>query len=282
MGGHTFDYFGITNENIVNFIPSHYERVSVFEYTATDNPYADLDGNNIPEVAIGRWPVRSVEELQTIINKTKTWHDNREENPFMDGFLVAQAQDSQGLDFSEQLSGRVAGPLLNLTEFDQIEQLDLDDLPDGVTDVVSHTREQLAEQINSGTDLISFSGHASQTAWGFQNIINTDFIRSLENQGEPTLLMPLACYITHYEDVSTNTLAHQWLFAGEQGAAAIHGASVLGEYRENGIFAQRYINQSRDVDTVGQAILKAKQALGTNNEILHNWILLGDPALPIR
>ena len=86
VGGHTFDYFGITNENIVNFIPSHYERVSVFEYTATDNPYADLDGDNIPEVAIGRWPVRSVEELQTIINKTKTWHDNREENPFMDGF----------------------------------------------------------------------------------------------------------------------------------------------------------------------------------------------------
>ena len=92
-----------------------------------------------------------------------------------------------------------------------------------------------------GTDLISFSGRGSPTAWGFQNAVNTAFIQGLEHQGEPVLLMPLACYITHYESVSTNTLAHQWLFAGDIGAAAIHGASVLGEYLDNGLFAERYL-----------------------------------------
>ena len=282
VGGHTFDYFGITDDNIVNFIPSHYERVSVFEYTATDNPYADLDGDNIPEIAIGRWPVRSVADLQTIISKTVTWHENRAGDQFQDAYLLAQARDSQSLDFAEQLEGRVAAPLSQLEGINQVNQLSLDELPEGVTDVVSFTRAQLAEQINSGTELISFSGHASQTSWGFQNIINTDFIRSLENQGQPSLLMPLACYITHFEDVSTNTLAHQWLFAGEQGAAAIHGASVLGEYRENGLFAERYLRRSAEQTTVGGAILEAKKQLGSQNEILHNWVLLGDPTLPIR
>jgi len=184
--------------------------------------------------------------------------------------LIAQAEDGQSLSFSEQLESRV-----------QVPQLNLGQLPDGVSDVVSYTRQQLAEQINSGTELISFSGHASPTAWGFQNIINTDFIRGLENHGQPTLLMPLACFITHFEDVSTNTLAHQWLFAGEQGAAAIHGASVLGEYRENGIFAERYIKESKGSSNIGEAILKAKRSSGSNNEILHNWTLLGDPTLPI-
>ena len=282
VGGHTYDYFGITDDNIVNFIPSHYRPVSVFEYTATDNPYADLDGDNVPEVAIGRWPVRSITDLQTIIKKTKDWHQNREDNPYQDAYLLAQATDGQSLDFTEQLGGRVKSPLSLLDEIDNISILSLDNLPEEAVSVVGFARSELAEQINNGTDLISFSGHGSPTAWGFQNIINTGFIQGLENQGEPVLLMPLACYITHYESVSTNTLAHQWLFAGDIGAAAIHGASVLGEYRENGLFAERYINQSKESQTVGQAILKAKQALGSNNEILHNWILLGDPALPIR
>jgi len=282
VGGHTFDYFGITNESIVNFVPSHYRAVSVFEYTATDNPYADLNGDNIPELAIGRWPVRSVDELSLIIKKTKDWHQNRQDNPYQDAYLLGQSIDGQNLNFAEQLNNRVKAPLLTLDEIDQINQLFLDELPDGVTDVVSYTRQQLAEQINGGTDLISFSGHASPTAWGFQNIINTSFIQSLENQGDPILLMPLACFITHYESVSTNTLAHQWLFSGDRGAAAIHGASVLGEYRENGLFAQRYLNQSKTSNTVGEAIKKAKQQLGSGNEILHNWVLLGDPTLPIR
>lgn len=282
VGGHTYDYFGITDDNIVNFIPSHYRPVNVFAYTATDNPYADLDGDNVPELAIGRWPVRSLTDLQTIIKKTKDWHQNRENNPYQSAYLLAQATDGQSLDFTEQLNGRVQSPLSLLDEMDSISILSLDNLPEGVTDPVAFTRTSLAEQINNGTDIISFSGHGSPTAWGFQNIINTSFIQSLENQGEPVLLMPLACYISHYESVTTNTLAHQWLFAGDIGAAAIHGASVLGEYRENGLFAERYLRKSKTSTTLGEAILKAKQELGSQNEMLHNWALLGDPTLPIR
>ena len=186
------------------------------------------------------------------------------------------------MDFGQQLDIRVGMPLLELDGIHALNKLYLDDLPEGVSDVVSFTRTELAEQINKGTEIISFSGHASPTAWGFQNIINTDFIKGLENQGEPVLLMPLACYITHYESVTTNTLAHQWLFAGDVGAAAIHGASVLGDYRENGLFAERYLNKASTADTIGQAIREAKQELGSNNEMLHNWALLGDPTLPIR
>jgi len=282
VGGHTFDYFGISDSNIVNFIPSHYKPVSIFAYTATDNPYADLDGDNIPEIAIGRWPVRSVSDLQTIIKKTKDWHQNRENDQYQSAYLVAQATDGQNLDFTEQLNIRVRNPLSQLENIDSTSMISLDNLPDDVDNAIAFTRASLAEQINNGTDLISFSGHGSPTAWGFQNIVNTSFIQGLENQGEPVLVMPLACFITHYESVSTNTLAHQWLFAGDIGAAAIHGASVLGEYRDNGLFAERYLRHSKSVNTIGEAILNAKKELGVTSETLHNWALLGDPTLPIK
>ena len=151
-------------------------------------------------------------------------------------------------------------------------------------------REQIAQAFSNGVDLMSFSGHGSNAAWGTQTIVNTDFVKSLNNQGRPPVVMPLACYTTNYESLNTNTLAHQWLFAdvGDQqvnnniGSVAIHGATVLGEYRENAIFAERYLNQVTASATIGEAIKKAKQQMATQNLMLNNWALLGDPALPLR
>ena len=94
--------------------------------------------------------------------------------------------------------------------------------------------------------------------------------------------MPLACYTTNYEHPSVNTLAHQWLFAGDKGAVAIHGASVLGEYRNNAVFSERYINQMPSSKTVGEAIFKAKNEMANSNQLLHNWAYLGDPTLPLH
>jgi len=281
VGGHTHDFFGITNENIVNFIPSHYRPVNVFEYTATDNPYADLDGDNIPEIAIGRWPVRSVDDLKLIIKKTKDWHQNRQDKTFQDALLIAQAPDGQNLSFSKQLDGRVDIPLQQTDEINQIQKLYLESYRSS-GNVIADVRNEIATAINDGVDLVSFNGHGSPISWGFQGVVNTNFIRNLDNAGKPILLMPLACYITHYESVSSNTLAHQWLFSGDRGAAAIHGPSVLGQYRENGIFAERYLRFAKQSKTVGEAILKAKKEMGSNNQMLHNWAYLGDPTLPIR
>ena len=97
--------------------------------------------------------------------------------------------------------------------------------------------------------------------------------------------MPLACYTTYYQGLNTNTLAHQWLFAGTQGAVAIHGASMLGDFRENGMFAERVLQQQHSISgtvRLGQAILNAKRKMSSANQMLDNWTLLGDPTLWVQ
>ena len=284
VGGHTYDYLGKLDENIVNFIPSHYSEVSIFDFTPSDNVFADLNDDNIPELAIGRWPVRSSDDLNAIISKSITWHENKDANPYQSALMLSQADDSSGLNFEKQLDMRVKLPLSNLDEFEQIEHISMKQLnaQTDIDDPVESARQSIQSQINDGLDLLSFSGHASFGFWGFQGVVNTDFVKNLSNQGKPTIVMPLACYTSNYENPSINTLAHQWLFAGEQGAAAIHGASVLGEYRENAIFAERYLNQSAKSKTIGEAILMAKKEMGSANQMLQNWAYLGDPTLPLR
>ncbi len=283
VGGHTYDYRGVSGQAVINYIPAHYREVNIFKFAPTDNPYADLDGDNLPEVAIGRWAVRDEQDLAAIVDKTKAWHQNRNDDIYQSALLISQPTDSRGLNFSDQINGRVGFPLAELTEFSEVANVSLQDAIDsGAQDPVAQTRAQIKAAINTGSDLISFNGHGSTAAWGFQGVVNTEFVQSLDNAGQPVIVMPLACYTTYYESPTVNSLAHQWMFAGDTGAVAVHGASVLGEFRENAIFAERYLRHSKDATTVGQAIKNAKRAMASSNSMLHNWALLGDPALPVR
>ena len=283
VGGHTYDYLGNLDQNIVNFIPTHYRAVSIFNFTPSDNVFADLNNDQIPDIAIGRWPVRTQADLSTIIKKAKDWQANRDASPYQDALLLSQPPDSSRLNFAKQLDMRVGIPLDQLSEFQTVSKISMQQLLDtGVENPVQTARDEIKNQLNLGLELLSFNGHGSYGSWGFQGVVNTDFVKSLSNHGKPTLLMPLACYTSNYEHPSINTLAHQWLFAGDQGAAAIHGASVLGDYRENAIFVERYLNNVASSKTIGEAIFKAKNEMASANQMLHNWAYLGDPTLPLR
>lgn len=283
VGGHSVDYRGLTDAAVTNFIPSFYRPVNILAFSPTDNPVADTDGDQRPDIAVGRWPVRSNDDLNAIVNKTTQWHLRRSGNIYQNALLVAQAPDNRGLDFTEQIFGRVALPMQALAEFQDIDLLDMAQLSDAQSgDPVKEAQQAIREAISNGLDVLSFAGHASTASWGFQGIVNTDFIRSLDNVDNPLVVMPLACYTTNFEALSVNTLAHQWMFAGDQGAVAIHGASVLGSHRENAIFAERFLLQAREAKTYGEAIQRAKQQMSSYNSMLNNWVLLGDPGLPLH
>jgi hypothetical protein len=280
VGGHTYDYLDVLNTGAINFIPTHYRPVSYAEYATADNVFADLDDDNLPDLAIGRWPVRSVTDLQSIIAKSQAWQTKRKTTNNQNAVLIAQPVDSRKLNFEDSLEGRIAPQITALNQFSEPERVYLQRIEsDGVSEPIAHARALISEAINSGTDLVSFAGHASTSGWGFQGIVNTQLIQDLENYNDPVIVMPLACYTTDYQDLSSNTLAHQWMFAGTQGAAAIHGAAFLGDYRENGIFAERFLKKSRSVTVLGKAIQQAKRQMGSANQMLHNWTLLGDPTL---
>ncbi|WP_189397989.1 C25 family cysteine peptidase [Arenicella chitinivorans] len=282
VGGHSYDYRGLSGQHVVNYIPTFYRAVSVLNFAPTDNPLADLNGDRVPELAIGRWPVRTSGDLSNIVDKTLQWHTLREQQPYQDALLLAQAVDNRNLDFAEQLQGRVAIPLMAMPEFDGVSLIDLDGVRQGAM-TIQEARDQVRESIDGGVGLLSFAGHASTAGWGYQGVVDTQFIQSLDNTDTPLIVMPLACYTTNYESTSINTLAHQWLFAGLQGAVAIHGASVLGEYRENALFAERFLRAgAAGATTIGEAILNAKREMVGTNPMLNNWVLLGDPALPLR
>ena len=241
--------------------------------------YADIDEDNLPEIAIGRWPVRTQADLESIVDKSIAWQELSAGDSLASNVLfIAQENDGQNLNFEASLEGSLASNLNHQPGLLDINRVYLEDI--NSESPIQDARTAISETINNGTRLVSFAGHASNAGWGFQGIVNTSVIQSLSNAGQPTVVMPLACYTTDYQTLSTNTLAHQWMFAGQQGAVAVHGATSLGEYRNNGIFAEKILKASKTAQTLGEAILNAKRSMAPVNQILHNWALLGDPSIP--
>ncbi|NIP37544.1 MAG: hypothetical protein GWO07_03070 [Candidatus Dadabacteria bacterium] len=62
--GDTYDYMDYLNKGSVSFIPSIYEPSSeIITFAPSDSVLADIDGDKIQDVAIGRFPVRTDTEL---------------------------------------------------------------------------------------------------------------------------------------------------------------------------------------------------------------------------
>lgn len=280
VGGHSYDYLNYLDQDSVSFIPTWYRPVDLIQYGPTDTPFIELNDDGRPDRAIGRWPVRTLTDLQNIIRKTIEWDSNQMSSE-RSALLIAE-QKSGNMDYAQQLDTSVAA---TVNKWSDVSRVYLDEVfaqdPAGT---IGDARQSIVERINQGVGLTMFNGHGSPSSWTFQSLVSWQHLQQLENHGKPTIVMPLACYTTYYETPSVNSLAHQWLFYSNsdesQGAVAIHGAMVLGKYRENAKFADRLLKQQlKQGKTLGQGILAVKRSLSPWNEMVNNWALLGDPTL---
>lgn len=285
VGGNSYDYHDYTGQGTVDFIPAFYRPVKEFAYGPTDTPYIDLNDDGLPDKAIGRWPVRTSQDLSLIIQKTNAWSENGMQGD-RSALFIAEQYDGKGHDFAKQLDSlqpwlMSPGQAAEREPWSDVNKVYLGSIINsGAGNPISLAREQIQQHVDAGVALTVFDGHASPSSWTFQGLITWDNLSQFENAGLPTMVMPLACYTTYYETTNVNTLAHQWLFAGDKGAAAIHGAAVHSGFRANSQMAKRILQQQfKKGRSVGQAILKAKRQFLPDNDLINNWVLLGDPSM---
>lgn len=281
VGAQTYDYNNNLAINTVNFIPTHYRKTNVnFHFTPTDFPFTDINHDGHPNFALGRWPVRSTQELQTIINKTLTWQQQHPSNNIR-SLLIAEQQDLNAINFAEQAD--MVAETLQL-DFNLTKKVYLDEyLSFFPNDPITQAKNDLINHVNAGLDLVIYDGHGSPTTWAYQNLFNTQDVTQFNNIQQPFLLSPLSCYTTYYENPTTNTLAHQMLFSGENAAVAIQGAMVLSQYSSNQNMTTAVLKDMiEQQSTLGEAIMRAKIDLfDANDDNIINWSLLGDPSIQL-
>ncbi len=276
VGGDTYDYRGYLASGGMSFIPSLYEQIGSFDDLAPVDPqYVDLDGDLVQDRAIGRFPVRSSQELAWMIEKTLAYQTNVSAVTGYSGKAV-YAADGGFKDMSDHFAGLMGAGW-------QVERAYLDDMP------VADAKAKLIADIENGAALTSYIGHSSTAVWTFDGLFSSADAAALTNSLLPTVVSQWGCSNNYYVDPAYNTMAHQFLIAGDAGAAAVMGVtgfSYLSSQEKLGEYVTPKLVQPGK--TVGAALQEAKAEMAAvespsaHVDVMLGWMLLGDPALVIQ
>ncbi|MEM7481847.1 MAG: C25 family cysteine peptidase [Acidobacteriota bacterium] len=270
IGGDTYDYLDHLGLGSLSFIPTPYRRTdALVTFAPVDSVYGDLDGDGVPEIPVGRLPVRSEEELATVLAKTLAYPQTPA------GALLAADSEPSGAfaDATDRTAGRLP------TDW-PTERVLLDD------QAVGEARTRLLDGLDAGPALVTYIGHSGPTAWTFDGLFRAADLDHLENQW-PMVVAQWGCWNTYHVAPRFDTLGHRFLLAGGQGAAAVLGAATLTESGVERDLAPFLVEQlfQKPGRTVGEALILAKRELAARRpgqaDILLGWTLLGDPALSV-
>ncbi len=285
VGGHTFDYLDRMNSGSISFVPTAYRAAGVMSYSPTDSPLVDLDSDGMPDVAVGRWPVRTIQQLTDIIDKSSRWELGEGLSNMSSTLLIADNDDrNNALAFSNQLdsiASQFDSNSKNFPDFwSNITRVYAEDFS-GEVNAVSQQRSAIEEAMTRGNALIIFNGHASPTSWSFKRLFDVNAVDRIEYKEGPSLIAPLACYTTYYESINDESFANKLLFEPAGGAVAIVGPTTLGDYYANEqiLVNMMKLNALHDL-SLGESLRLAKRSLGIKKvEQANVWTLLADPTL---
>ena len=151
-----------------DFVPTKLIDTMYLE-TASDDWFVDFNNDGLPEMAVGRLPVRTLEEANIVISKIVVMRDRWHR---IEALLVADIKEkSDDFDF-ERASGEVRALLPSSLKVGKIyrSQFSSDD----------QAKRSLLSSMNQGPLLVNFIGHGSIEIW--RGILTSDDVEGLTNR----------------------------------------------------------------------------------------------------
>ena len=244
-----------------SYVPSRLIDTTAIEM-ASDDWLVDGNGDDLPDVAVGRLPVRTVAEAQSLVAKIVAFESTGTSN--RTAMLVSDQVDIS--DFNE-----TTADIMALLPSDYV----VDQINRGAdTDLA--TRQAVQAGANTGPGIVNFVGHGTIDMWR-GNLMNASDAGTLGNAGRLSVYVVGNCLNGYYQDPNLESLGEALLKApngavavwASSGATGPEGQRVLldGFYRS--LFAAPSV-------TIGQAAAQAKA--GAAGDVRRSWVLLGDAA----
>jgi Peptidase family C25/Concanavalin A-like lectin/glucanases superfamily len=238
-----------------------------FMETSSDDWLSDLNGDGIADIATGRLPARTVEEVSRMVAKIVNYEQAA---PSDEALLVADA--NEGFDFAQandELRSLIPAGL-------RITQVNRGRLN------AEMARSLLFEAIDRRQFLVNYAGHGSVNQWR-GNLLTNDDALALRNDHLPMFVM-MTCLNGYFHDPALDSLGESLMKAERGGAVAVWASSGMTLPADQALLNQelyRLLFNSVGATTIGEAVMRAKASV-SNSDIRRTWVLLGDPAMRLR
>ena len=244
-------------------------------WTASDPLLAAVNGEDgLPDLAIGRLPATTLEQVDTLVAKLLAWEDSGQGLAGA-AALVADNPDVAG-DFEQDVRDIAQSYLADRGP----ELLFLSEHGSGL-------RPRIQEALDRGLSFLSYVGHGGAAVWASENVWNSWDAPSLQAQSQQPLLVTMNCLNGYFVAPSFDSLSESLLKADGRGAIASFspsGLSLDGPAHQYHRALMAALTSGRH-ERLGDAILAAQKTYadsGLMPELIGVYHLLGDPATRIR
>jgi len=242
----------------------------------SDNYFADVNDDHIPEIAIGRLPAGTSEEFQALVNKIISYENSSGNNWKNTVILLADNPDIGG-DFTADSNALAS----IIPQTYSIQKIYLSE------NSAEDTKQMLLSGINNGAVLLNYLGHASMDRLAQEGILTLDDISSLNNYEKLPVITALTCVLGNYSIAGFDSLGVGMLLKQNGGVSAVFsptGMSLNSQALDLGkSFYQAYFEKQGQ--TLGEIVLHALNKSkddGVSGYILDIYNILGDPALQLK
>jgi hypothetical protein len=287
-----------------NLIPTFQSEnsVSLLISYASDDFYAMLDdgegtlsGPELPDVGIGRIPVRTIEQAREMVDKIIRYSTPGE----ADGNTNCAANsslrlgdwrntlcfiaDDQDRNLHLRQSERILAVAQQYSPASNIDKIVLDAYTQVSTPGGSRypdVNEAINRRVEKGALLVNYTGHGGELGWASESILNNDMINSWSNSNSLPAFITATCEFSRYDDPQRTAAGEFVLLNPAGGGICLFTTVRLAFAIENELINSNMMRRmftpiNGEMPRTGDIIKLAK----TDNPSNRNVTLLGDPAL---
>ena len=246
-------------------------------HAAADNWYAAVVGDDFtPDLAIGRFPVTTPDEVAAIVDKTIRYVEEASVGPWRRQVLWITNEQRGMQRVSDHLAEGMRGRgYSDLKIYPQPEEKDN-----------SQHQTRLKQAFGSGSLFVHFLGHGGRYIWrtgppDFEknhDLFTLDDLDALPATADLPIILSMTCYSAPFDHPTADSIGEKFLRLADRGAVAVLAASWRNNPGKQ--FSQLLFEELTQTTTVGEAIQRAKGAV-SSRVLVETYNLLGDPAVPI-
>jgi hypothetical protein len=271
IGGATFDPRDYWGYGFSYFVPTRLVNTVEGE-TGTDEYLVDFDSDGLAEIAIGRIPGRTPQEISLVFDKVVNWETSLLTDPLARGALFA-SDIPDGYDF-EGMSNQLRAELPDTMPATMV----LRNSPDAST-----AQANLLAAMNAGKYITNYSGHGTSGAWAHPTFFANSVLPQVHNNDNESVYTMLTCLNGYFinPEPGFRSLAENLLHHNDGGAVAAWASTGLTTPDIQKIMALRFYDQlgQGNFNRLGDYVKDAKTVVPGGLDVKFTWVLLGDPML---